>query len=40
VDRVVARGEPLYVIHAQTREQLTFAREFAEANPHVFRFGY
>jgi len=37
---VVARGEPLYVIHAQTAEQLTFAREFAEAHPEIYIFGY
>lgn len=37
---VVARGEPLYVIHAQTAEQLSFAREFAEAHPEIYGFGY
>jgi thymidine phosphorylase len=40
VGAVVTRGEPLYVIHAQYGEQLAFAREFAEANPQIFRFGY
>jgi thymidine phosphorylase len=37
---VVARGEPLFELHAQTREQLAFAREYADAHPEIYAFGY
>lgn len=40
VGEVVARGEPLFEIHAQTREQLAFAREYADAHPEIHAFGY
>jgi thymidine phosphorylase len=40
VDSVVARGEPLFEVHAQSRDQLGFALEYAEAHPHVYRFGF
>ena len=40
VGDVVARGEPLFELHAQTREQLDFAREYADAHPAVYAFGY
>jgi thymidine phosphorylase len=40
VDRVVARGEPLFEVHAQSRDQLGFALEYARAHPHVYRFGF
>jgi thymidine phosphorylase len=37
---VVARGEPLFEIHAQAPEQLAFARAYAEAHPEMVAFGY
>ncbi len=37
---VVERGEPLFAVHAQTREQLAFAREYADAHPDIYAFGY
>jgi len=37
---VVERGEPLFELHAQTREQLAFAREYADAHPEIYAFGY
>jgi hypothetical protein len=37
---VVARGEPLFEVHAQSRDQLGFALEYARAHPHVYRFGF
>ena len=37
---VVARGDPLFELHAQTREQLAFAREYADAHPEIYAFGY
>lgn len=40
VGDVVARGEPIFELHAQTREQLAFAREYAEAHPEIYAFGY
>jgi thymidine phosphorylase len=40
VDDVVSRSEPLFEIHAQSRVQLDFAREYAEARPGIVRFGY
>jgi len=38
--QIVTRGEPVYEIHAQTAEQLAFAREFAGAHPEIYVFGY
>jgi thymidine phosphorylase len=40
VDEVVARGEPLLEIHAQSRAQLEFARSYAERRPELFGFGF
>jgi thymidine phosphorylase len=40
VDDVVTRDEPLFEIHAQSRAQLEFAREYAETRPDIVRFGY
>ena len=40
VDAVVSRGEPLLEIHAQSRAQLEFAREYAEQRPELFGFGF
>ena len=37
---VVSRGEPLFEIHAQTGDPLRFAREYAEAHPEIYSFGY
>lgn len=37
---VVARGEPLFELHAQTRQQLSYAREYADAHPEIYAFGY
>jgi thymidine phosphorylase len=39
VGEVVARGEPLFEIHAQSETQLGFAREAAERRD-VYRYGY
>ena len=40
VGDVVARGEPLFEIHAQNEAQLAFARAYAEARPDLVRFGF
>jgi len=40
VGAVVSRGEPLLEIHAQSRTQLAFAREYAEQRPQLFGFGF
>ncbi|MDX2170668.1 MAG: thymidine phosphorylase family protein [Deltaproteobacteria bacterium] len=37
---VVARGEPLFEIHAQSEAQLDFARAYAAEQPHLVRFGF
>jgi thymidine phosphorylase len=39
VEAVVGRGEPLFEVHAQSRDQLGFALEYATAH-HVYRFGF
>jgi thymidine phosphorylase len=39
-DAVVARGEPLLEIHAQSRAQLEFALEYASQRPALFGFGF
>jgi thymidine phosphorylase len=36
----VTRGEPLFEIHAQSEEQLGFARDYAEAQPLIHSYGY
>jgi thymidine phosphorylase len=40
VDAVVARGEPLLELHAQSRAQLDFALEYANARPELFELGF
>jgi thymidine phosphorylase len=40
VGDVVARGEPLFEIHAQSAAQLEFARAYAEARPDLVQFGF
>ncbi|HEV8716005.1 MAG TPA: thymidine phosphorylase family protein [Candidatus Binatia bacterium] len=40
VGDVVARGEPLFEIHAQSEAQLEFGRAYAEAHPEIIRFGF
>lgn len=37
---IVTRGEPLFEIHAQSEEQLGFARDYAEAQPEIHSYGY
>ncbi len=40
VDAVVARGEPLLELHAQSRAQLDFALEYANSHPTLFELGF
>ena len=40
VGDIVERGEPVLEIHAQSRTQLEFAQEHAEARPEVYAFGF
>ena len=40
VGDVVAKGEPLYEIHAQSEAQLEFGRAYAEMHPEIVRFGF
>ncbi|MBI3245452.1 MAG: thymidine phosphorylase family protein [Deltaproteobacteria bacterium] len=40
VGDIVARGEPLFEIHAQSEAQLEFGRAYAEAHPEIVRFGF
>jgi thymidine phosphorylase len=40
VGEVVARGEPLYEIHAQSAAQLEFGRSYADAHPDIVKFGF
>jgi len=40
VGDIVARGEPLFEIHAQSPAQLEFARSSALAHPDLVRFGF
>jgi thymidine phosphorylase len=40
VGDVVARGEPLFEIHAQSAAQLEFGRAYAEAHPSIITFGF
>ena len=40
VGDVVAKGEPLFEIHAQSAAQLDFARTYATAHPDIVRFGF
>ena len=40
VGDVVARGEPLFEIHAQSEAQLAFAVSYAAAQPGLVEFGF
>ena len=40
VGDVVAKGEPLFEIHAQSAAQLEFGRTYAEAHPNIIAFGF
>ena len=40
VGDVVAKGEPLFEIHAQSAAQLEFGRSYAEAHPNLVAFGF
>jgi thymidine phosphorylase len=40
VGDVVAKGEPLFEIHAQSEAQLEFGRAYAESHPEIVRFGF
>lgn len=40
VGEVVKRGDPLFEIHAQTLDQLEFARSYAATHPTLFEFGF
>jgi thymidine phosphorylase len=40
VGDVVAKGEPLFEIHAQSEAQLEFGRTYAEAHAEIIRFGF
>ena len=39
VGDVVAKGEPLYEIHAQSAAQLEFGRTATEVHPNIIHFG-
>jgi thymidine phosphorylase len=40
VGDIVAKGDPLFEIHAQSEAQLEFGRIYAEAHPEIVRFGF
>jgi len=40
VGDVVAKGDPLFEIHAQSAAQLEFGRAYAETHPDIVQFGY
>jgi thymidine phosphorylase len=40
VGDVVAQGEPLFEIHAQSAAQLEFGRTYAAAHPNIIHFGF
>jgi thymidine phosphorylase len=40
VGDVVAKGEPIFEIHAQSAAQLEFGRAYADAHPNLIRFGF
>jgi thymidine phosphorylase len=40
VGDVVAKGEPLFEIHAQSAAQLDFSRTYAAAHPNIIAFGF
>jgi len=40
IGEVVARGEPLFEIHAESAAQLDFAQSYAESKPDIVQFGF
>jgi thymidine phosphorylase len=40
VGDVVAQGDPLYEIHAQSEAQMEFGRVYAESHPEIIQFGF
>jgi thymidine phosphorylase len=40
VGDVVARGDPLFEIHAESAAQLEFARSYAASHPEIVRYGF
>ncbi len=40
VGDVVRRGEPLFEIHAESAQQLEFARAYAESHPAMVQYGF
>jgi thymidine phosphorylase len=40
VGDVVAKGDPVFEIHAQSAAQLEFGRVYAESHPEIIRFGF
>jgi thymidine phosphorylase len=40
VGEVIARGAPMFEIHAESRAQLEFARAYAESHPQIVKFGF
>ncbi len=40
VGQVVAKGEPIFEIHAESPTQLEFARVYADSHPEIVRFGF
>jgi thymidine phosphorylase len=40
VGDVVCTGEPLFEIHAESAQQLQFARAYAESHPDIVRYGF
>jgi thymidine phosphorylase len=40
VGDIVAKGEPLFEIHAQSEAQLEFGRAYVETHPEIVRFGF
>lgn len=40
VGDVVSRGDPIYEVHAQSKDQIDFALDYAASHPGTFRFGY
>ncbi len=40
VGEVVAKGEPLLELHAESATQLEFARSYVEAHPEIVKFGF
>lgn len=40
VGDVVAKGEPIFEIHSQSKTQLEFGRTYAETHPEIIQFGF